>query len=99
MDRNAECAAAPVRDNAATRLDGATDSTKKLAEEVAVTVNSLRDALIGKKLEKTPGTMGAVAPRDVSPGFFGTVQMRVEDTNRTLNYVLDELRIVLNEVS
>ena len=98
MDRNAGCAAAPKRESAATRLDSATEVTKTLSDEAAKTVNLLREALIGKPVPGDP-TAQAIVGRPIEPGLLGTTTTRVEDSNRTLNYVLDELRTVLGEIS
>jgi len=97
MNRTAGCADAPKRDNAASRLDSATEATKTLSDEAAKTVNLLREALIGKPTPADP-TAKPMIGRAVEPGLFGTITMRVEDSNRTLNYVLDELRTVLGEI-
>ena len=97
MDRNAGCANPPKMDNAASMLNSATECSKTKADEIANVTNLIRETLIGKPY---PGDPMAKAPliREVTPGLLGATLVCVEETNRMLSYVLDELRTVLGEI-
>lgn len=97
MNRTAGCAEAPKRDNSTSRLNSATECSKTNADEIANVTNLIRETLIGKPPSVDPMTKATLV-REAPAGLFGSLTLRVEETNRMLSYVLDELRIVLGEI-
>jgi len=92
-------AASPKRENLAYRLDSTIGTANTLTGEIAKTTNAIREALMGcppPAIAKDKEATERTAPL---PGFLGNMIARSEDINRTLNYVLDELRTVLGEIS
>jgi hypothetical protein len=92
-------AATPKKDNLSSRLDSSIGAGNTLVTEIAKTTNAIREALIGvppPAIAKDKEVAERTCPL---PGFLGHMIDRSEDSNRTLNYALDELRIVLGEIS
>lgn len=88
-------AASPKRENLASQLDSTVGATMALTGEIAKTTNAIREVLMG-----SPPSIDKTAEKPASlPGFLGNMIGRSEENNRTLNYVLDELRTVLGEIS
>jgi hypothetical protein len=86
------------KNNMACRLDSEIGTTNTLVAEVVKTTNAIRDALIGNAPSSisSPGVNEKDSPR---PGFLENLIGRSEANNRVLNIALDELRIILGEIS